>query len=113
MIKVSKVLRKEGENGPFVLLELQGGLELVQSQKTGLFYGTVRKCTITCTEDYETAQQFIGQQLPGKIEKVECAPYQYIVPESGEVLDLTHQWQYVPEKPVVEMRITEVGLSAA
>ncbi|GAA4334997.1 hypothetical protein [Flaviaesturariibacter amylovorans] len=97
MVKVTNVVLREGENGNFVLLELSGDLELVQSQKTGLFYGTVRKSTMPVTVDFESAKAFIGREIPGTIVRVECAPYNYVT-EQGEVLELNYRWAYVPEE---------------
>lgn len=107
MLKVSAVLLREGEKGQFALLELQGDLELVQSSTTGRYYATVRKCTMSCTLDYEAAKGFIGKEMPGSIQKVDCEPYEYTVEETGEVITLNHRWEYVPEKkaPVVGMTL--------
>jgi hypothetical protein len=112
MVKVHNIIRRDGQSGPFVLLELQGDLELVQSAKTGLFYGTVRRCTIPCTTTYETARAFVGKEIPGSIIRVECTPYTYVAPESGEALELAHRWSYVPEEkpttaPVMKMSVSE------
>jgi hypothetical protein len=34
--------------------------------------------------------------MPGTIERVECDPYNYTVPETGEVVTLAHTYEYVP-----------------
>ena len=51
----------------FVLLELSGGLELVQSQNTGKFYATSRKCRIPSTFNADVAKLMVGQQIDGLI----------------------------------------------
>ena len=111
MVTVSNVLQREGENGPFALLELQGGLELVQSSQTGRFYATVRKCTIPCTMGFEEAKAFVGKGIPGTIQRVECEPYKFTDPKTGEVLEMAHRWEFVPEMnalaPVVEMPVSQ------
>jgi hypothetical protein len=43
----------------------------------------------------------VGKQLPGRIEKVEAAPYEYVVKETGEVLTLSHTYVYIPEEKQV------------
>jgi len=90
-------LRQSKEGKSFVALQLQGDMELVQSQETGKFYATARKCFITSTFDEPTAQALIGQKMPGTIERVPCNPYEYTVPETGELIMLAHSYQYVPE----------------
>jgi hypothetical protein len=101
MVRVVGVIqRQDKENRPFVLMELQGDLELVQSQKSLSFYGTVRRCTIPCTLDIETAESFVGREIPGSIVRVECTPYEYVMPETGEVVTLAYRWSYMPEEHV-------------
>src|SRR5688500_10650662 len=90
-----KIQTKDGKE--FVALELSGGLEMVQSQQTGRFYATVRRCTVSTTFSEEMAKSLIGSQLPGKIARVQCDPYEYALPSTGEVMILTHRWNYQPE----------------
>jgi hypothetical protein len=101
MIKIIAQHLRNGEKGQFVSLELQSGIELVQSQNSGRFYATVRKAFISTTFDEETAKSFIGQSLPGTLERVACDPYTYKVPGSTEEITLSHTYAYVPseEKP--------------
>ena len=94
---IGYALRKSKEGKQFVALQLQGDMELVQSQETGRFYATAKKCFITSTFDEPTAQALIGHKMPGTIERVQCAAYDYTVPETGEVIKLTHSYHYVPE----------------
>ncbi|WP_018611547.1 hypothetical protein [Segetibacter koreensis] len=83
----------------FVSLQLQGDIEMVQSMDTGRFYATAKKCSITSTFSEEVAKNLIGSRMPGTIERVQCDPYDYTVPETGEVVSLAHSYQYVPEQP--------------
>ncbi len=48
MVMVTNTLEKINSKTqiPFVLLELSGGLELVQSQSSGKFYATMRRCRV-------------------------------------------------------------------
>ena len=89
-------LRESKEGKPFISLQLQGDLEMVQSMETGRFYATARKCSVTSTFDEPTAKSLIGKQLPGIIQRVESAPYEYTIPETGEVIMLQHSYEYVP-----------------
>ena len=87
--------RKDGET--FIALELMGGLELVQSAETGRFYATIRKCSIPSTLDEPTAKMMIGQQIEGEIVRVQCDPYDFTIPDTGEVISLSHSYTYTPE----------------
>ena len=84
---------QEGEQ--FVVLNLIGGVELIQSSSTGKFYATARKASIPSTFTPEVAKTLLGTQVPGKIIRVECKPYSYTVPETGEEVTLNHHWEYV------------------
>ncbi|WOD44926.1 hypothetical protein [Hwangdonia lutea] len=83
---------KEGED--FFVLVLQGGITPVKSKETGRMYFTAKTCTVPTTFDEETCQQIIGQEFPGEIVKVEVEPYEYALPESGEIITLEHRWEY-------------------
>jgi hypothetical protein len=90
-----KYLKNDGSE--FIALQLEGGVELVQSQQTGKFYATVRKCNMPCTFDQQTAEQLIGQTIAGTIVRVPAEPYDYTIPSTGEVIQLAHSYQYQPE----------------
>lgn len=82
---------------PFVLLELSGGLELVQSQSSGKFYATMRRCRVPSTFNLDVAKMLIGTTLPGNIVRVEVEPYEYVVASTGEVITLAHSYAFQPE----------------
>jgi hypothetical protein len=112
MVKVKNAFLREGKEGKsFVSLELTGDLELVQSQNTGRFYATTKRCFISSTFDLETAQSFICKSMPGKIVRVICDPYEYKLPESGEMLLLGYSYQYQPDDmPAQPISLPEVEL---
>lgn len=98
MVTVTDYKVKQAKDGrDFVLLELQGGLEMVQSQANNRFYATVRKCTVSTTFEERMAKSLIGSQMPGKIVRVACDPYEYTVESTGEAITLCHRWGYWPE----------------
>lgn len=88
--------RKTKDGKEFITLELTGGLTLVQSQSTGSFYATVRKCSISSTFNEVTAKQLLGSQIQGEIVKQETEPYEWTNKETGEVLTLNYHWCYQP-----------------
>lgn len=91
-------IAQNNEGKSFVSLKLQGGVEAVQSQKTGKMYLTAKTCSISSTFDEPTAMALIGTELSGTIERVTSAPYQYTVKETGEVITLTYSYEYFPER---------------
>ncbi len=38
----------------------------------------------------------IGSQMDGSIQKLSCEPYEYVVPDTGEVIEMAHRWSFVP-----------------
>lgn len=98
MVTVTGFKTKQANDGhSFTLLELQGELEMVQSQETGRFYATARKCAVSTTFDEVLAKSFVGKQMPGRIVRVQCEPYEYEVESTGEVITLSHRWGFWPE----------------
>lgn len=94
IVNFKKRLSSEGKE--FYSLILQGGVEMVRSAETGNFYATVKQCSITSTLDEEGCKAVLGEKLPGSIEKVACDPYEFVVPETGEVLELAYRWSFIP-----------------
>jgi hypothetical protein len=108
MVKVTGFKEVQKADGTsFITLELTGALELVQSQETGNFYATVRKCRIPSTFKAAIAEMMIGQQIEGEIVKVEVEPYDYVNEETGETLTLHHSWAYRPKGSMETIRYSE------
>ena len=105
---VDYALRKAKEDGrEFIALVLQGGLSLVQSKQSGNFYATVKQCSIPSTFDEDTAKEFIGEKLPGNVQRMSCDAYEWTNKDTGEVLELSHRWVYVPEGATLEEAVFE------
>ena len=94
-------VRSNQDGEPFIALIVQGGIELVKSKETGMFYATAKKASIPSTFNEETAKNLIGQELDGTVEKVECEPYEFTNEETGEVMELSHRWVFVKEGETV------------
>jgi len=108
MITVKDIAVRQTKDGrEFVALILQGGLSLVQSRQTGNFYATIRQVSIPSTFDEATAKAFIGERIPGSVVKKECETYQWTNKETGEMIELSHRWVYVPEGGSLEDAIFE------
>jgi hypothetical protein len=103
MVTITDYKPRQAENGdPFFVLILQGGIEMVQSKETKRFYATAKKCSIPSTFTEAVCQGMIGTQISGKVTKVACEPYEYAIPDTGEVIDLTHRWEYQPDSTDAE-----------
>ena len=98
MVQVKNYHLREGDKGNYISLELMGDMELVQSTNTGRFYATARRCFIFSTFDEPTAKMMVGKQMPGSIVRKECDPYDYAIPETGEVIKLGYKYDYTPEE---------------
>jgi hypothetical protein len=89
--------RITNESKEFVTLELQGGLEFVQSLNTGKFHGCIRKRSIHTTFTVNVAKMLIGLKIAGTIVRQECQPYKYKIHATGEELMPHTLWGYQPE----------------
>lgn len=89
--------RTKEDGSSFFVLEIQGGLEMVKSQTTGQFYATAKKAYLPSTFDAITCQALIGTQMPGKIIKQECEPYEYTIRDTGEIITLAHRFVFESE----------------
>lgn len=96
MVSIVAAHLREGEKGTFVSLELQGPPEMVQSQNSGRFYLTAKRCFISTTFTESQAQALVGTKFKGSIVRVECDAYEFALPETGEVILLSHRWDYSP-----------------
>lgn len=94
-------LRTRASNGTkFISLQLEGDPIFVQSMETGRFYLTSKRASITSTFSESVAKAMIGKNLPGSIVRVQTDPYDFTVPETGEVIKLAHSYQYSPEEAI-------------
>ena len=110
MVTVTSCLERQRTDGTtFAVLEISGGVELVQSQTTQRYYATLRKCTIPFTGSIETAKMMIGQKIEGDIVRVICEPYEFTNPRTGEVLKLQHSWAYQPNEKAEPIGITKMS----
>jgi hypothetical protein len=109
MLKVSgynfRTAQQDGR--PFYSLTLQGGIEIVRSSN-GSSYITNRKCSLPTTFDEETCKGLIGSEIPGSIQKVDCPEYQYTIEATGEIITLSHRWEYLAQEQAIVRDFTKV-----
>ena len=109
MVTVKDYKERESKDGQkFFVLVLQSGVTPVKSKETGKMYFTSKSTSVPSTFDEETCKSILGTQFPGRIVKVECKPYEYVIKDTGEVITLSHRWEYLDD---VEEEITESLIS--
>lgn len=110
MVRIVNYQKRQTEEGkPFFVLEIQSGIEMVLSTKTGQYYATAKRANISSTFDEETCKALLGTDMPGTIAKMDSEPYEYTIKESGEIIMLTHRYVYQPEikNPIPEKKLFE------
>lgn len=101
MVTIINYKERQKEDGTtFYVLEVQGGIEMIRSKSTGNFYATAKKAYVPSTFDEAICKGLIGTQMDGKIQKQDCEPFEYTVKETGEVIELSHRYVYVPADEV-------------
>ena len=115
MVTITNFFETEKKDGTtFISLELTGSVILIQSQTTGGFYATVRKCRISSTLDAVLAKTMIGQTIEGDVVQVTVDPYEYLNKKTGEVMMLQHSFSYRPKgslELIGESRIQDVEMA--
>jgi hypothetical protein len=91
----------------FYSLVLQGGLEMVKSKQTGRYYATAKRTSVTSTFIEEYCKELVGQKLPGSIQRMPCEPYEFTIPETGEIIKLDYRWIYLKEGETVDSVVQE------
>lgn len=105
MVTITGYKQYQNEDGRnFFVLVIQGGVEFIRSKQTHKLYATIRQTTIPSTFDEEVCKSLIGTELQGTIKKVETDPYEYTVKETGEVLNLSHRWEYAESEENVHVQ---------
>jgi hypothetical protein len=94
--------KNKTKNEEFKVMILQGAIEVATSKTTGKPYLTARKTSIPCTFSDKFAETLVGQSLPGTIERKECTPYEFIIPNTKKKVTLSHTFQYSPNPVTVE-----------
>ncbi len=99
MVTIVNYRTYQKEDGSeFHALVVQGGVEAVKSKETGRMYLTARTAKVPCTFDENICLTLKGTTFPGNIRKVEVEPYEYAIPSSGEIIKLSHRYEYMGEE---------------
>ena len=105
VIDYAQRTNSEGEN--FYALILQSDLEMVKSKETGNFYATAKRASVTSTFTEAACKKLLGQDIPGSIQRVPSEPYEFAIPDTGEVIQLEHRWVYFAEGQTVDAVVKE------
>lgn len=102
MVTIVDYKTYQSEDGKeFYALEVQGGIEMVQSKESGRNYLTARKAMVSCTFNKATCESLKGTQIDGIIKRVEVEPYTYTVENTGEEITLSHRYEFMSEEQEV------------
>lgn len=113
MVRIISYKTRQKEDGTtFCTLEVQGGIEMVLSQKTNQYYATAKKTFISSTFDEETCKALIGTELHGSVQKEECEPYEYVIKETGESIIMQHRFVYVPSSSIKSNKVPSDNFEA-
>lgn len=104
---IDYALRTNKLGDEFFALILQGGIEMVKSKETERYYATSKKCSIPSTFDEATCKGLVGEKIPGSIQKQECEPYEVTFKDTGEIVEMSHRWVYLPEGATLEDAVFE------
>ena len=105
VIDYAQRTNSDGEN--FFALILQGDLEMVKSKETGNYYATAKRASVTSTFTEEACEKLIGLEIPGSIQRVPSEPYEFTIPDTGEVIQLEHRWVYLLEGETIDAVVQE------
>ena len=111
MVRIINYKKRQSEDKEFFVLEVTGGIEMVKSKTTEMYYATAKKASITSTFDEETCKGLIGSEFPGTIMKQQCEAYEFTLKETGEVLTLSHRYVYLPEESTSSSKSTAIQQS--
>ena len=89
--------RQNSEGETFYALIVESGLEAVKSLETGKTYFTKKKASVPSTFTEEECQALLGEQMDGSVKRVNCDPYEFTDESTGEVIKLSHRWEYFME----------------
>lgn len=102
MVKIIDFKTYQNDDGEdYNMLILQSGIQSVKSQESGRIYFTTCTARVPCTFNDEMCKSLLGTELPGRIEKVETEPYDFSIPHSDEVVQLSHRFEYISEQAEV------------
>lgn len=106
---IGYAVRQRKDGTTFIALELSGGLEMQQSQTTGNFYATTKRCSIPSTFDENFAKMMVGEKIEGDVVRVEADPYEFVNKRTGEIMLLQHSYAYRPKGSVELIGNTQVS----
>ena len=92
VLSIEERLSKEGKDFRVVIVE---GVPTVYTRSDGSSYTTKVKVGIPSNLPKTYLDTLIGKELPGKIIKEECEPYEWFNPDTWEEVTLNYKYKYV------------------
>ncbi len=80
---------------------------MVKSKETGNYYATAKRASVTSTFTEAACEKLLGQDIPGSIQRVPSEPYEFTIPDTGEIIQLEHRWVYLAEGQTVDAAVQE------
>ena len=100
-------MAKNSKGEKFFGLIVQSGAMPVKSKQTGRVYFTAKTAFVSTTFDEQTASSMIGMEFEGTIKKVETDPYEYTIEDTGEIITLSHRYEYIDPALEMEEQVVE------
>lgn len=100
MVTIVEIAERKAKDGnKFCSVTVAGDLTPVLSE-TGKVTLVSLKASVPSNLPKEALDTMIGSKLPGKVERVECEPYTWVSPSTGETQTLSHTYVYNPTEKV-------------
>ena len=110
MVTVKEVKKAENSKGEeFFGLIVQSGAMSVKSKTTGRVYLTAKTAFVATTFDEQTASSLVGSEFEGYIKKVVTDPYEYTIEDTGEIIELSHRWEFCDPALEMEEQVVEIA----
>lgn len=97
MVTIVEVAERTAANGNVFCSVMVAGDASVHMNAEGKASLVALKASIPSNLPKDVLEGMIGNKLPGKVERVETEPYQWVNPNTGEEITLSHTYKYSPE----------------
>ena len=98
MVTIVEVAERTAANGNVFCSVMVAGDASVHMSAEGKASLVALKASIPSNLPKDVLESMIGNKLPGKVERVETEPYQWVNPNTGEEITLSHTYKYSPEE---------------
>lgn len=108
MVKVVDFKDRVTSDGrTFYVLVLEGGVEVVPSKVSGKPYFRKKIVTVPTSFDEDVCKALIDSEFEGSIENRACDPYEIVIEETGEVIEVSTRNEFIPKVKIQETQVIE------